>query len=92
VDTAVRGELPDDPRLHALCAFAVKLTRDPSSIGQMDIDALRPHGLDDAAIHDAIQVIAYFNYINRVADAVGIEDEPEWAATERGGPGPGERG
>jgi len=23
-------------------------------------------------------VIAYFNYINRVADAVGIEDEPEW--------------
>jgi hypothetical protein len=24
-------------------------------------------------------VIAYFNYINRVADAVGIEDEPEWA-------------
>jgi len=25
-------------------------------------------------------VIAYFNYINRVADAVGIEDEPEWAS------------
>jgi hypothetical protein len=24
-------------------------------------------------------VIAYFNYINRVADAVGIDDEPEWA-------------
>jgi len=23
-------------------------------------------------------VIAYFNYINRIADAVGIEDEPEW--------------
>jgi len=28
-------------------------------------------------------VIAYFNYINRVADAVGIEDEPEWASPER---------
>jgi hypothetical protein len=25
-------------------------------------------------------VIAYFNYINRVAEAVGIEDEPEWTA------------
>jgi len=25
-------------------------------------------------------VIGYFNYINRVADAVGIDDEPEWAA------------
>ena len=31
---------------------------------------------------DAIQVIAYFNYINRVADAVGIEDEPEWTADD----------
>jgi alkylhydroperoxidase family enzyme len=36
-------------------------------------------GLDDVAIHDAIQVIAYFNYVNRVADAVGISDEPEWS-------------
>jgi alkylhydroperoxidase family enzyme len=40
---------------------------------------LREHGLDDAAIHDAIQVIAYFNYINRIAEGVGTEPEPEWA-------------
>jgi alkylhydroperoxidase family enzyme len=39
---------------------------------------LREHGLDDAAIHDAIQVIAYFNYINRIAEGVGTEPEPEW--------------
>lgn len=76
---AERGELPADPRLRVLCELAVKLTLEPATIGRADIDALRPHGLDDAAIHDAIQVIAYFNYINRVADAVGIEDEPEWA-------------
>jgi alkylhydroperoxidase family enzyme len=43
------------------------------------IDLLRPEGWSDAAIHDAIQVIAYFNYINRVAEAVGIEEEPEWS-------------
>lgn len=30
------------------------------------------------AIHDAIQVIAYFNYINRVAEAVGTDAEPDW--------------
>jgi alkylhydroperoxidase family enzyme len=48
-------------------------------VSAADLEALRQHGLDDAAIHDAIQVIAYFNYINRVADGVGIEDEPEWA-------------
>ena len=79
MQSAVRGDLPDEPRLRALCAFAVKLTREPASVARADLDALRRHGLDDAAIHDAIQVIAYFNYINRVADAVGIEDEPGWA-------------
>jgi alkylhydroperoxidase family enzyme len=47
-----------------------------------DVDALRPHGLDDAAIGDAIQVISYFNYVTRVADGVGIEDEPEWTNPE----------
>lgn len=50
----------------------------PSEIGAVDADALRAHGLDDATISDAIQVIAYFNYINRVAEAVGTDQEPEW--------------
>jgi alkylhydroperoxidase family enzyme len=45
-----------------------------------DVDTLRGHGWSDAAIHHALQVISYFNYINRIADAVGIEDELEWGA------------
>jgi uncharacterized peroxidase-related enzyme len=57
----------------------VKLTHEPASVEQADVNALRGHGWSDEAIHDAIQVIAYFNYINRVADAVGIEDEPDWS-------------
>jgi uncharacterized peroxidase-related enzyme len=61
-----------------LCDFAVKLTASPARVGREDVESLRAHGLDDAAIHDAIQVIGYFAYINRIADAVGIEDEPEW--------------
>ena len=36
---------------------------------------LRAHGLDDRAIHDAVQVIGYFNYITRLADALGVEPE-----------------
>jgi uncharacterized peroxidase-related enzyme len=75
----VRGELPAEPRLRALCELAVKITREPAAIRQEDVDALRSHGFDDAAIHDAIQVVSYFNYINRVAEAVGIEDEPDWS-------------
>lgn len=78
METAVRGELPSDPRLRALCGLAVKMTRQPASIREEDIEDVRAQGLDDAAIHDAIQVIAYFNYINRVADAVGVGDEPDW--------------
>ena len=47
-------------------------------MGLEDAERLRANGWNDAAIHDAIQVISYFNYINRVAEGVGIEDEPEW--------------
>lgn len=40
-----------------------------------DLAPLREAGLDDRAIHDAAQVIAFFNYINRIADALGVEPE-----------------
>jgi uncharacterized peroxidase-related enzyme len=73
-----RAEL--DPRTRALCDFAVDLTRRPAATGRAEIEALRAAGLDDETIHDAIQVIAYFNYINRVAEGVGIGPEPEWGA------------
>jgi alkylhydroperoxidase family enzyme len=56
----------------------VKLTHLAAEVDQADIDALRAAGLDDAAISDAIQVVGYFNYVTRVADGIGIEDEPEW--------------
>jgi len=60
----------------ALCDHAVKLTRAPASITQAEIDALRAAGLSDRAINDATQVISFFNYINRVADGLGVELEP----------------
>jgi uncharacterized peroxidase-related enzyme len=64
---------------HALCVFAEKLTRAPGAMQERDVAVLRELGLDDARIHDAIQVVAYFNYINRVADAVHVDLEPEMA-------------
>ena len=61
----------------ALCEYAEKLTRTPSEMDEADVAALRNLGLDDVALHDAIQVVAYFNYINRVADAFHVDLEPE---------------
>jgi alkylhydroperoxidase family enzyme len=58
----------------------VQLTHRPASVDAAAVDTLRAHGLSDEAIHDAIQVIAYFNYINRIAEGVGIDPEPEWAS------------
>ncbi len=76
--------------MRALCDYAVKLSAAPASVGLEDADRLRSHGWSDSAIHDAIQVISYFNYINRVAEGVGIDGEPEWAeqgsASEPDGP------
>jgi uncharacterized peroxidase-related enzyme len=65
------------PRQRALCSFAEKLTRTPSATRPGDLHTLRQHGLSDRDILDAVEVIAYFNFINRVADALGIEPEPE---------------
>jgi uncharacterized peroxidase-related enzyme len=67
---------------HALCEHAIKLTRHQEEITPADLERLRAHGFDDRAIHDATQVIAYFNYITRIADGLGLEPEvfidPPW--------------
>ena len=65
------------PADRALCAHAEKLTRQPESMREEDLRPLREAGLDDRAIHDATQVISYFNYIVRVADGLGVDLEPE---------------
>ena len=49
-----------------------------------DLDELRDIGFDDTAIHDATQVIGYFNYINRVADALGVDPEDRLASADVG--------
>ncbi len=68
----------------ALCEHAIKLTHHQEMVTPADLDGLRAQGLDDRGIHDATQVIAYFNYITRVADGLGLEPEnfidPPWGS------------
>lgn len=64
-------------RQKALCKFAELVTRTPAAVRPQDLETLRKHKLTDRDILDAVEVIAYFNYINRVADALGIDPEAE---------------
>ena len=64
-------------RERALVLYADLLTLRPSSVRRADVDALRAVGLDDLAIHDACSIVAYFAFVNRIADGLGVELEPE---------------
>ena len=50
----------------------MKLTRDATKIGKDDHERLRSAGFDDQAILQITLIAAWFNYINRVADALGV--------------------
>jgi alkylhydroperoxidase family enzyme len=65
----------------ALLAYVRKLTLVPSTCRQADVEALRDEGATDEEIHATVQVASYFNYINRVADALGVDIEPEMKET-----------
>ena len=55
------------------------MTRAPATCSADAVEKLRRAGASDEEIHATVQVAAYFNYINRVADALGVDLEPEMA-------------
>jgi len=66
------------PAQRALLAYAEQVTVRLRTCRREDVDALRTAGATDEEIHATVQVAAYFNYINRVVDALGVDLEPEW--------------
>ena len=64
-----------DEATRGLLDYAVKLTRVPASVTDGDVEHLRTLGWSDRAVHDAAQVTAYFNYVNRLADGLGVDLE-----------------
>jgi uncharacterized peroxidase-related enzyme len=63
-------------RLYAMLEYAEQLTMEPTGTGVKDIKRLRENGLSDRDILDLNQVVAYFNYVNRIAEGLGVELEP----------------
>jgi uncharacterized peroxidase-related enzyme len=55
--------------------YVVKLTKDATKVWKNDIDGLRAVGFDDRGILQITLIASWFNYINRVADALGVGRE-----------------
>ncbi|MHB8604055.1 MAG: peroxidase-related enzyme [Thermoplasmatota archaeon] len=68
-----KAKLP--PRERAMCDYAVNLTRAPQKTGAKDVEQLRLAGLDDSEVLDVTAVVGYFNYINRIANALGVRPD-----------------
>jgi len=80
----------DDDKAHAAIADwrSAPLTERERAIAELaqgltlavsrppDLDALRAVGLDDRALLDVVQVVAYFNFVNRLVAGLGVEIEP----------------
>jgi uncharacterized peroxidase-related enzyme len=59
----------------AMLDYVVKLTKDATKVWKDDHDRLRAVGFDDKAILQITLIASWFNYINRVADALGVGRE-----------------
>ena len=73
-DGLARGgwrELDLDAADRAMLAYSEKLTLEPSTVGQADVDALSKAGFSDAEIGDIAMTVAFFSYMNRIVDGLG---------------------
>ncbi len=59
----------------AILDYAFKLTRSPGDMFREDVNTLRTQGFDDRAIHDICAITAYYAFVNRIADGLGVELE-----------------
>ena len=66
---------PITPQERVMLDYVVKLTKDATRVWKDDIEGLRAAGFDDRGILQITLIASWFNYINRVADALGVGRE-----------------
>jgi len=76
-DDYTRAQLSAADR--AMLDYVGRLTRTPSAIEESDVEALRQVGFSDRAILDIAQIAAYFAFVNRLAEGLGVALEDYWA-------------
>ena len=64
-----------EPADRAMLDYTAKLTLKPWTVMKEDVENLRAHGFDDTAILQINLITSFFNYINRVADGLGVGRE-----------------
>jgi uncharacterized peroxidase-related enzyme len=67
---------PLEPRRRTMLDYVEKLTCSPSAVTRADVEALRKVGFGDRDVLEIAEVTAYFAYVNRIADGLGVELEP----------------
>lgn len=68
------AELSDKRR--AMLEYVVKLTLTPGDMDRSDVESLRSVGFSDRDVLDIVEVTAYYAYVNRIADGLGVPTEP----------------
>jgi uncharacterized peroxidase-related enzyme len=66
---------PISPQDRVMLDYVVKLTKDATKVWKDDIEGLRTAGFNDQGILQITLIASWFNYINRVADALGVVRE-----------------
>ena len=80
ISALIEKRIPNsaNEREKAIIPYARKLTSTPYLCKRKDIELLRSVGFSDKAILQINLVINYFNYVNRLADGLGVELEDYW--------------
>ena len=66
---------PLTPQERVMVEYVVQLTKDATKISRAHHERLRQAGFDDKAILQITLIASWFNYINRVADSLGVGRE-----------------
>ncbi len=56
--------------------YAVKLTKAPATVAEADVEAMRQAGLSDEDILHVNLITSYFNFVNRIAEGLGVAFDP----------------